>query len=251
MPEQWIVDRLATGIASIELELHVQSVIEIETGTAVGAESFIRWRDAVHGFVPAMSWMPYAEATGALVDHALHLLPRWTSLAAMGVVSFNVSGQLLLDERLTTALFEVPPGTAAGLALEVPYLQFSVADAVRIAPEWPWTEPDDLDTMLEALRSHGYSIWLDDYDGALEDDHCLSLDAIDVVKFDRSLLASGASALAEINTRVRSHGKRTLMEGIETPAHEDAARAAGVQLAQGFLYGAPTPSVANHNASAQ
>ena len=137
------------------------------------------------------------------------------------------------------ALLNIPAEVAAGLAVEIPYLQFSVDHANRVAPEWSWVEIPDLDARLGELHAHGFSVWLDDYDNTIVDDRCLMNAHIDMVKLDRSLLAFDLDELTRLVDRVHSCGKRTLIEGVELEAHHDLARHAGTELAQGFLYAPP------------
>lgn len=157
MTENWLADALGAGLDATALELHLQPVVSLASDRIVGAESFIRWRDAVHGLVPSSDWIPLAESTGAIVDRALTALPLSAGCSNPGtgrVVSFNLGGRQLLDAEFMDANLEIPAEVAAGLAVEIRYLQFSVDRANRVAPEWSWLGIPDFDVRLGKLHAH-------------------------------------------------------------------------------------------------
>ena len=238
----WIEGALAAGLAADALELHLQPIVHLDDGRLYGAESFTRWRDSEHGLIPASAWIPHAETTGAIVDIARSIVPTWigTSTGSNGpIVSFNLGGRQLLDGAGIDQLVAVPPDVASGLALEIPHLQFFPEAANAAAPEWSWVELDDLDDRLARLSAAGYSIWLDDFGDAIFDEGPLLHPSIDLVKLDRSLLDADPVWLEGVVGRVHDAGKTSLLEGIETPEHREQAVAAGIMLAQGFLYAPP------------
>ncbi len=242
MTKAWIEQAFAAGLPADVLELHLQPVVDLIDNSLYGAESFARWRDHRHGLIPASEWIPHAESTGAIIDIARSLLPVWiaTSSGRAGpIVSFNMGGRQLLDDASIDQLLAVPYDIAAGLALEIPHLQFFVDSANATAPQWSWIDIDDLDDRLARLSASGYAIWLDDYGDAILDDGPLTHPAIDLVKLDRSLLDADPRWLREVVDSIHNAGKRSLFEGIETDAHRSTAIDAGVGLGQGFLYAPP------------
>ena len=76
LTENSIADPLAARLDTKAPELHLQPVVSLASDQIVGAESFIRWRDPVHGLVPPMDWIPLADSSGAMIDRVLTALPR-------------------------------------------------------------------------------------------------------------------------------------------------------------------------------
>ena len=107
---------------------------------------------------------------------------------------------------------------------------------------------DDLDLAnrhIQALRKAGSLVCLDDFgSGAASLSYLQSL-TVDVVKIDgryvRDLASDGRDgALVRHLVRLCHELKvKTVAEMVETPEIEDAARKAGVDFAQGWLYGRP------------
>jgi EAL domain-containing protein (putative c-di-GMP-specific phosphodiesterase class I) len=96
--------------------------------------------------------------------------------------------------------------------------------------------------MIRALRGRRVAVALDDVgatNGLLSFE---TLDAADVLKFDRSLLRRLGSrgrrrAIVEAFVRMaRATGARTVLEGVETLADLALARDLGVDLVQGYLF---------------
>jgi EAL domain-containing protein (putative c-di-GMP-specific phosphodiesterase class I) len=106
---------------------------------------------------------------------------------------------------------------------------------------------DDLaqaDRHLQALRAQGCEICLDDFGAGAASLAYLQQLRLDVVKIDgryiRDLQHGGREATF-VRHLVRMCGElgvRTLAEMVETQDAEDAVRRAGVDLAQGWFYGA-------------
>lgn len=240
MVEVWVREAFDDGSVATQLELHLQPVVWLDSGEVYGAESFLRWRHPDHGIVGAMTWLPHAVERDALADLARSILPVWieTSGGAEGpVVSFNLSGQQLLDARFMGALGAIPGDVAAGLAIEVPHLQFFVDRATELRPAWDWVPTPELDAQLADLRSTGFSVWLDDYGDGLLDDGPTRCADIDLVKLDRSLLEFDLARLTSLVERIHERDKLVVIEGVETDEHRRLSVEAGIELAQGFLYG--------------
>jgi EAL domain-containing protein (putative c-di-GMP-specific phosphodiesterase class I)/GGDEF domain-containing protein len=105
---------------------------------------------------------------------------------------------------------------------------------------------DDLplaDRHLQVLRREGCQVCLDDFGAGAASLAYLQQLSLDVVKIDGSYireLQHGGRESAFIRQLVRmcsELGVKTLAEMVETPQVEDAVRRAGVDYAQGWLYG--------------
>lgn len=106
---------------------------------------------------------------------------------------------------------------------------------------------DDLrlaDRHLQTLRAEGCEICLDDFGAGAASLAYLQQLSLDVVKIDgryiRELQHGGREStfIRHLVTMCGELGVRTLAEMVETPEAEDAIRRAGVDYAQGWLYGA-------------
>lgn len=149
------------------------------------------------------------------------------------VLAVNVSGRSLVRESYIQG--------ALGLLKDRPWahgrLMFELTESAAV---------EDLaqaDRHLQALRAAGCEVCLDDFGAGAASLAYLQQLTLDLVKIDgryiRDLAHGGREATfvkhlvnmcAELNVR-------TLAEMVETPEAEDAVRRAGVDYAQGWLYG--------------
>lgn len=101
------------------------------------------------------------------------------------------------------------------------------------------------DRHLQALRAEGILICLDDFGAGAASLAYLQQLSLDIVKIDgryiRELQHGGREStfIRHLVTMCGELGVRTLAEMVETPQAEEAVRRAGVDYAQGWLYGAP------------
>lgn len=241
MDDKWIADVLTRGPRPGEFFLQYQPVIRLSDSRVYGAESLIRLRHPEHGLVPARAWLPQAAVSGALTDMAITLLPQWARFATDPdgpVVSFNLSGQELNDDRHMAALMSFPERSAARLAVEVHQLQFCFEEAHTV-PWWPWEDVPDLEAKLARIRSRGFALWVDDYGEGSSDERTLRHPLVDVVKLDRSLLEAETDMLAELIEKIHAQGKLALIEAVENEAQCASMKAAGVDLVQGIFFAPP------------
>ncbi|MDP3175714.1 MAG: EAL domain-containing protein [Phenylobacterium sp.] len=105
---------------------------------------------------------------------------------------------------------------------------------------------DDLglaDRHLQALRAEGCRVCLDDFGAGAASLAYLQQLSLDVVKIDGRYIRElqhggrGATFIRHLVRMCAELGVKTLAEMVETPQAEEAVRRAGVDFAQGWLYG--------------
>ena len=112
-------------------------------------------------------------------------------------------------------------------------------------------DPTRAEDQLTVLRSFGVRVAIDDFGTGWSSLAQLFALPIGTLKIDRSLLNAAERAVARGDRRgahARSSaspapsGIRSVAEGVETPEHLRMVRAAGCDLAQGWLLGQPMPA---------
>lgn len=106
--------------------------------------------------------------------------------------------------------------------------------------------PGRLLRAIDACREAGWRIALDDLGARAESLTALRLVRPDVAKLDLSLVDRRTAAhAASVAVAIATHRERwplvVVAEGVETVAHEEAARDLGADLVQGFRFGRPAP----------
>lgn len=222
---------LREAIASGELRLHYQPIVDTEDGLARGVEALVRWEHAEHGLLGPRDFVQLAEASGAIVPlgdwvlrEACRQMKAWHAKrpdAEPLWIAVNVSrGQLThpsIASSVQRALAE--SGLAAGL-LYVEVAQADVGgDAATIAT-------------LRQLHAIGVRIALDDagadWRDAVGDAH------IDLVKARPETVhavLAGIGGAADVVAQL-----------VEDREHEVTLRSLGCRLGQGYLYARPAPA---------
>jgi predicted signal transduction protein with EAL and GGDEF domain len=235
------------GDAIDQLVVHYQPVVRLDTGEVEGVEALVRWQHPERGLLPPDSFLSVAEETGQVIPITRWLLRETTRKAAewrsQGLplrMSVNVSARhfsaetLVRDVRVALRDSGLPPDQ---LVLEL--TETSVAE-----------DPTRAEDQLTVLRSFGVRVAIDDFGTGWSSLAQLFALPISTLKIDRSLLtaAERASAgesgavLGAIVGLTRTLGIRSVAEGVETPEHLRMVRAAGCDLAQGWLLGQPMPA---------
>jgi diguanylate cyclase (GGDEF)-like protein/PAS domain S-box-containing protein len=230
-----------------QLVVHYQPVVRLDTGAIEGVEALVRWQHPERGLLPPDAFLAVAEETGQVIPITRWLLRETTSKAAewaaQGLplrMSVNVSARhfsaetLVRDVRVALRESGLPPDQ---LVLEL--TETSVAE-----------DPTRAEDQLAVLRSFGVRVAIDDFGTGWSSLAQLFALPIGTLKIDRSLLNAAERAvggetgavLTAIVGLTRTLGIRSVAEGVETPAHLRMVRAAGCDLAQGWLLGHPMPA---------
>lgn len=168
--------------------------------------------------------------------------------------------QVCLKAALRTAHARIEPPATLFVNVEPEALDFdSIGDLARLSDTVSGlrvvleiteralaARPAELLFAVERVHDLGWGVAVDDVGAEAASLAFMPLLRPDVIKLDLELVQGPPTpAAAAIMHAVNAHAERTgawvLAEGIETPAHETAARAMGASLGQGWLYGRPSP----------
>jgi EAL domain-containing protein (putative c-di-GMP-specific phosphodiesterase class I) len=235
---------LANAIATDELVLHYQPIVDSLTGEVACYETLVRWDRPGHGLVPPGDFLPTAETSDLIcnldvwvLDAALAQLAIWNAQRGDRnlQVSVNLSGRHIVQRRVLEEVAfalqnaDVDPGQ---LVIEV--TETVITDGSLATPH------------LEALRETGVVISLDDFGTGYTSVTQLSRLPVDILKVDRQFLDFSAKqtlSLLELIDKVgHAFGVRVVAEGIEYDEQLDIVRELGCEYVQGFYIGRPAPA---------
>ncbi|MFW6085864.1 MAG: EAL and GGDEF domain-containing protein [Myxococcota bacterium] len=226
-------------------ELHVvyQPQIRTEDGQMVGVEALLRWTHPERGPIGPDVFIPIAEETGLIVrmgtwvlQEACRQLATWRK---QGVgprrVAVNFSARQLAQPDVVRVVTDAL--THSGVPAEC--LTVEITESVLMGD-------GDVAEKLIALQALGVRIAIDDFGTGYASLSYLRRFPVDVLKIDRSFVASltcpsdgdlaivrGILALAE------ALDLQAIAEGVETPEQLATLRELGCRCAQGYLFDAP------------
>ncbi|WPB57548.1 EAL domain-containing protein [Xylophilus sp. GOD-11R] len=220
-----------------------QPVIELATGRCVGAEALIRWNQRGGGMVSPLVFIPAAEESGLIRQVTMQVMEMVARDAADLIrenpdthIAINFSAEDLhspeTEKHLQTLLKD------AGAASRNIMIE---------ATERGLMTPDKAKDVLISVRSSGFKVAIDDFGTGNSSLSYLATYDLDYLKIDKIFVdalgsrSSSAQVAFHIIEIARSLGLQMIAEGVETEAQREILQDAGVQYAQGWLFGKPMP----------
>jgi diguanylate cyclase (GGDEF)-like protein len=230
-----------------ELRLDYQPIVELETNRVGGLEALVRWQPPDGPVLMPSEWIDLAEESGDIVT-----IGRWILHEACRQardwqirldrpdlrISVNLSARQFREHDVVATVRSIieetgiPPET---LILEITESGLMLRTQATIA-------------RLEALRALGVHLAIDDFGTGYSSLSYLERFPIDILKIDRTFVATTGTAISPIARAIVEHGRtlglQVIAEGIE---HGEQARwlaEIGCRYGQGYLYARPMSAAA-------
>lgn len=238
-------EHLRDALFDDRLVLEYQPIVDMATDRVIAVEALLRYEQPDGTLVHPDDFLAVAEESGLIVAiggwvvrEACRQAARWeANLRRPPQVSVNISGRQLTDPDFERTVLDAIESSGVDPHL----LCLEVTETVLVdAPH------SFLDT-LELLRHRGLGLALDDFGTGYSSMTYLKRFPVDRIKIDRSFTAGlsehhdDRAIVAAISNLGRSLGLTVIAEGVETHAQCELLRAAGCDLAQGFLFAHPAP----------
>lgn len=239
---EWKV-RLEQALANDELTLHLQPIVDVESGRITGAETLVRLV-ADGRLIPPSEFVPVAERSGLasaldawVIKRAISTLARLRDLDPELSIWINVSAQSIGDEAVARTLLDsvaecgVP---ASAVVLEL--TETAKIDNVPAARSY-----------ASRLRAKGFRLAIDDFGTGFGSLIYLQNMLFDYVKIDGVFISSldrSTTDRAIVHSLVdmaRSLNMEVVAEHVGSTEILDVVRDEGIHYAQGFDIGRPCP----------
>jgi EAL domain-containing protein (putative c-di-GMP-specific phosphodiesterase class I)/GGDEF domain-containing protein len=234
---------LRRAIAGDEFRLHLQPVIDLNLGRAVGAEALIRWQHPERGLLAPGQFIPVAEASGLIdsiglwvVRTACAQLGAWHAAGEDGLgLAINLSARQFLDPKLGDVIAEAL--TEAGVAPDRLEIELTETTAMR--------DRDVTAKIFGRLRDLGIRVAIDDFGTGYSNMSYLKSLPFDKLKIDREFVsgvdrASNLHAIsAALVALARGLGAKVVAEGAEREEEVRVLYEEGCSLFQGFFFAKP------------
>jgi diguanylate cyclase (GGDEF)-like protein/PAS domain S-box-containing protein len=238
-------ERVRTAMDEDRFHLHYQPIIELATGTIIGAEALLRMEDPQRGMLLPIDFLDAAEDSGLIVPlgewvlrEACRQLAEWqVSLHRPFEMAVNISGRQInqIDiRRLVIDAVDTTGVDPTGLTLEM--TETVLLEAAGNAVE-----------NLEALKALGIRLAIDDFGTGYSSLVYLKRFPVDIVKIDRSFTMGlgvdrdDTAIVGAIVSLGENLGLTVVAEGVETELQAGLLRELRCDHAQGWLYSRAVP----------
>jgi PAS domain S-box-containing protein len=245
------VDRIQSALSEDLFVLHAQPIIDLRTGDVAQRELLLRMRsrDESAPLIPPGAFLSVAEEYGLITEIDRWVIDRSAGIAATGEsVEINVSGRSISDPRLVDYIKH----TIGRAGADPTRMVFEITETTLV------TDETAARSFVERLHELGCQVALDDFGTGYGGFTYLKQLPIDYLKIDlefvrdvRENTASRNVVLGIVNL-AQGFGMKTVGEGVEDQETLDLLRELGVDYAQGFHIGRPSPlenETPHHNAS--
>jgi diguanylate cyclase (GGDEF)-like protein/PAS domain S-box-containing protein len=232
---------LRDAIAREEFELHYQPVVDVKTRRLCGVEALIRWRHPAKGLISPDQFIPLAETTGMIVPLGEWMLQRACADAASWPAHVKVAINISAVQFKKGNLFDVILCTLVETGLAPERLELEITETSLLE-----NQEAHLATIRQ-LKNLGISMALDDFGTGYSSVTYLTNFPFDKIKIDKAFThgvltrRDCAAVVSAVLALAQGLGTITTVEGVETEEQFEYMRKAGVDLAQGYLFGRPVP----------
>lgn len=231
---------LREAMAAEQFELAYQPITRLADGHVVGVEALLRWPHPSLGMVAPDDFIGACEESGLIVP-----LGAWILEQGCAQLATWLRSGLELNLGINIAAAQLEHGDLAALVeaalrrhgLPAHRLVLEITERALLAGEQALKS-------LQALDSLGVLLALDDFGTGQSSLAHLRDFPVDIVKIDKSYVERltrvprDAQLARGLVNLARGLGLDVVAEGIETREQEDAVRALGCELGQGFRYAA-------------
>jgi diguanylate cyclase (GGDEF)-like protein len=240
-----VLSDIRHALASDEIVVHYQPIIDLDDLRVRGAEGLVRWQHPEHGLIPPAAFVQTVEQTGLIgpltrhvLEHSIAECAAWRRDGRELSVAVNLSVRNLLDRDLPVALDEL----LDTYALPPDALQLEITESMIMS------DPERALATVGRLSALGVRLSVDDFGTGYSSLANLRKMPIDELKIDRSfvgpMLQDESDLIIVRSTINLGHdlGLRVIAEGVEDGATLDELAALGCDLAQGYHVSRPMPA---------
>ena len=235
---------LRLALEAHQMMAHYQPIVDLHSGTLVGAEALVRWQDPLRGLVPAKDFVPLAEELGlvseigdVVLNEAARQVKKWAEVSPHFKVSVNVSPLQLRGAGLLSSVRELVNDGLEPESIVLEVTESAVMEDTAMSS-----------SVLGELRDAGFGIAIDDFGTGYSSLAYLKQLPATSIKVDQTFTSQlpdphDLSIVMAILAIADTYGLDVVAEGIETPQQAEVLKELGCPQGQGYLFAKPMPAV--------
>jgi len=237
---------LRRAIMNEELLIYFQPQVNLGSGEIMGVEALVRWQHPKLGLVAPDRFIPLAEEIGiiASIDEwvmrsACIQAKTWQTELGQNVrVSVNLSAQQFRQKNLADMVAKILEET--DLAPELLCIEITESNVME--------NMEHTIEILQALKSLGVILSVDDFGKGYSSLNYLKTFPIDILKVDRSFVSGipidrdDMAISTAIVVLAQSMALKVVAEGVETADQLSFFRSLNCDAIQGYYFSPPVPA---------
>jgi diguanylate cyclase (GGDEF)-like protein len=237
---QQTLNDLRGAIASNQLKVFFQPILDLETNQVFKAEALLRWFHPERGMISPAVFIPIAEESGLIHEIGDWVFKESASWALRWSKQIGRSFQISVNKS-PVQFHEEAKGVSWTDYLHLLGLPGNCI-SVEITEGLLLNAASSVDALLDAYSSAGMQISIDDFGTGYSSMSYLKKFHIDYLKIDQSFVRdmeidAADRAIAEaIIVMAHKLGCRVIAEGIETEGQKKILLDAGCDFGQGYLF---------------
>ncbi len=245
-----IIGSVHKAIENGEIEAFLQPKFSMRDMCVIGAEALARWRNPDGSYKFPSDFIPVLEEAGYIVDvdfciyeQVLQSLARWKKDGRKLVpISVNFSRAHMRHENFVDRV----KGLAEKYEVDPKYIEIEITESTLTK------QGERMKRFLAELRGSGYKIDIDDFGTGYSSLNMLLDAPADIVKIDKSFIDnydtdSRKAYIDQIGHLILTANKEIIFEGVETYDQIDFLTNCGYDMAQGYVFSRPIPTMEFEN----
>jgi EAL domain-containing protein (putative c-di-GMP-specific phosphodiesterase class I) len=229
------------------LEVHYQSVVDLQSGFVTGFEALARWKHPTKGYIPPYKFIPVAEKSGLISELGDWILREscrqskaWLDA---GQPARSVAVNISAAQIIQSGFLEKVRSTLINSGLPPELLCLELTESLFVGKS-----RNTVEKMLADLKILGVSTALDDFGTGYSSLSYLESLSFDKLKIDRAFVSGmrggqkNQDLMRGIINLAHALGMSVVAEGAETQDEITLLRSLKADTVQGYFYAKPAPA---------
>lgn len=241
-----LTDALRKALEDEKLELHYQPIVEANSRSITGVEGLVRWNPAQQKIVSTETLIQIAEESGLIIQLGSWVIGeacrQYREWREAGIQVHRMAINVSAEQFRRGSVVQVVEEALERYGMEPGSLEIEITEGAMMIDE------ERTLAALEALKSLGVKISLDDFGTGFSSLSYVHRFPVDTLKIDRSFVTDveqnqGSRAIAmAVIALAHQLGLKVVGEGVESSTQERFLLENGCDEMQGYLYSKPLPA---------
>ncbi|MEW4412890.1 bifunctional diguanylate cyclase/phosphodiesterase [Clostridium sp. AN503] len=241
-----LLSEVQRGMENGEFVFYTQPKCDLSTGRIVGLEALVRWNHSVRGVISPGTFLPLLESNGLITNLDIFI---WESVCKkvrswidQGRQPIPISVNVSCVDIFAIDVVETFRQLVKRYDLEPRLIEIEITESAYVE------RFDEVIRIVEALRSAGFTVLMDDFGSGYSSLNMLKDVSVDILKIDMKFLdlnenslGRGVSILEAIAKMAHIMGLKLIAEGVETKEQVEFLLNVGCSYGQGYYFYRPMP----------